>query len=507
MLEVAAPLQEEPAHIQEWVLWREAVLEHLVPHIRQVPEAADIGLYAGIKHGTKNPEHQKDLQQLWETVSPPQDYEYYRYYPTLGFAMFDNVVDGAFIRKAILWLNGMRGGKHSAITSTAYTAALERWMMEIQRILTAAELRVIRALASNPSISQKRLATQLGVTPGTLSPLIRRLASKHLLRVSCHLNFPLIGLHNISVVLQIPDSETYRMLMKMFAEIRYALVLRVIGSTLLAAFFLIPSPHVEEFTVWINSMCQTWNLPPPIMHEVTELVSFTNFQSYVPDVGWESDLTSTIELIRHAIKEKNPEIVPPLHSFKYTQSDLKEKAPPPLRLHPWDFTYFRRSTISVSATDTASARISKEARHLKLPKVEEKLYRRRVKKLSNIGIQTDPFQIGLIHIGLNASISLYIRSSREITELILRCFHMFPQIFGTIFDDGGAVITLYLPNPVAIEAFSSLRNLFAECGVDSHMIIRPAWQAFVYPRSPIVSSNYDFERQEWIWTSQTLIEP
>ncbi|MFW9935767.1 MAG: hypothetical protein ACFFDU_09755, partial [Candidatus Thorarchaeota archaeon] len=48
---LAQALQNKAAPILDWVLWREALLNFLLPHLRHISEAADLGLYAGLQYG------------------------------------------------------------------------------------------------------------------------------------------------------------------------------------------------------------------------------------------------------------------------------------------------------------------------------------------------------------------------------------------------------------------------------------------------------------------------
>jgi len=66
--------------------------------------------------------------------------------------------------------------------------------------------------------------------------------------------------------------------------------------------------------------------------------------------------------------------------------------------------------------------------------------------------------------------------------------------------------SLLLPNAVAVEVFSFLRTLFAECGIDAQVGIGLAWESF-YWSPPISKDEYDFEKGEWIWRPETLPAP
>jgi hypothetical protein len=135
VLLVANALQDAPKYLLGWVLWREAVLGFLCRPVRLVAEAADLGLYAGLKYGVKNPTNCEYLQRIWETISPPQFYENYSYAPTSGFELFDKAVDNHFLRLVVAWLNSAFSDTQVPLTTRTFTSALERWIFEFHNPL------------------------------------------------------------------------------------------------------------------------------------------------------------------------------------------------------------------------------------------------------------------------------------------------------------------------------------------------------------------------------------
>ena len=505
ILLVANALRREPPYLAEWVLWREAFLEHLNHRIRLVSEAADLGLYGGLKFGIQDSEHRQNLQSLWETVSPPTFYESYRYFPTTGFPAFDNVVDGAFPQEFIPRLNALRGDKHVPLSSATLTATLERWMMETHRILNETEVKILTALSATPKIPQRRLARQLKISPAALSQSLAKLAEKHLLRASGSVNFPLIGLDHLVVFLRLSGDQVGKQLRNQLVKLRYALTPISLAGSLLLAEFLVPHGFSDQFGAWNDRVCRAWNLPPPSLRLVTDLVQSWNFHQYTAGVGWATDFSSKIDLIHDIVSGNSVDAAPPLRRFKYSYDRLAAGRLFPLRLNPGDFIYFQRLLDAFSVGGRVFPRSASEARQMGFSVSSYRLYRRRVRRLDELGVSV-PTRIGLLHVGLDTAIHAFISTPRETTERVLRAFQLFPHISGYIFDDGTGTMTLLLPNAVAVEVFSFLRTLFAECGIDAQVGIGLAWESF-YWSPPISKDEYDFEKGEWIWRPETLPAP
>jgi DNA-binding Lrp family transcriptional regulator len=488
------------------VLWREAFLEHVDHRIRLVPESADLGLYGGLKYGIEDSEQREQLQSLWETVSPPKYYEFYRYFPTGGFPAFDNVVDGAFPQNVILRLNALRGDKHVPLSSATFTATLERWMMETHRTLNETEVRILTTLSATPKTSQRRLADQLKLSPATLSQSLAKLAGRHLLRASGAVNFPLIGLDHLVVFLRLSGDQVGKQLRSQLVKLRYALAPISLAGSLLLADFLVPHGFSDQFSAWNDRLCRTWNLPPPSLRLVTDLVQSWNFRQYTAGVGWAADFSSTIDLFHDIVSGNSIYAAPPLRTFKYSYNHLVAGQLFPVRLHPDDFIYFQRSIDAFSVGGRVFPQSASEARQMDFSGSSYKLYRRRVRRLDELGVSV-PTRIGLLHVGLDTAIHVFISAPRETTERVLRASQLLPHISGYILDDGTGTMTLLLPNAVAVEVFAFLRRLFAECGIDAQIGIRQAWESFAWFPSPISKDDYDFEKGEWIWKPETLPAP
>jgi DNA-binding Lrp family transcriptional regulator len=503
VLLVANALRREPPHLAEWVLWREAFLEHLDRRIRLVSEAADLGLYGGLKYGIQDFEHRQPLQSVWETVSPPKYYGFYRYFPTGGFAAFDNVVDGAFPQNVIPRLNALRGDKHVPLSSATFTATLERWMMETHRTLNETEARILTVLSATPKISQRRLAEQLKISPAALSQSLAKLAGRHLLRVSGSVDFPLIGLDHLVVFLRLSGDHEAKQLRNQLVRLRYALSTIRLPGSLLITDFLVPHRFSNQFSLWNDRLCRTWNLPPPSLRLVTDLVQSWNFHQYTAGIGWATDFSSTIDLIHDIVSGNSVYAAPPLRTFKYSYNHLVAGQLFPLRLHRDDFIYFQRSIDAFSVGGTVFPRSASEARQMGFSGSSYRLYRRRVRRLDELGVSV-PTRIGLLHVGLDTAIHVFLSAPRETTERVLRASQLLPHISGYILDDGTGTMTLLLPNAVAVEVFSFLRRLFAECSIDAQIAIRQAWESFAWFPSPISKDDYDFEKGEWIWKPETL---
>ena len=191
-----------------------------------------------------------------------------------------------------------------------------------------------------------------------------------------------------------------------------------------------------------------------------------------------------------------------MHIFSY-KYDQQEHQILPYTLRSEDFLYFQRSTETLLLTDTFSSRSSSEARHLGLNKTEYKSYVSRVRMLEQAGVST-PIGVALLHVGLNVVLYLYINESRETTERVIRACQLLPCVIGYVLEDGSGVLMVYVPNSTAVEVHSSLRKILAEQGIDSQIAIKPSWQGFRAPKSPIRASNYDFKTGEWLWKSENI---
>ena len=206
---LAQSFQDESAYVLDWVLWREALLSFLLPHLRHIPEAADLGMYAGLQYGKFNESDREALTALWKQVSPPQHYQYYIYDGPFGFPLYDQVVSGTFLKRVIPWLNTLRPSTtRTTLSSQIYTAALERWQLETHIPLTEPEYFILIALSrlTNP-LHQSRLADQLNMSVSGLSQHLTNLAQRHHLRLLRSIDLPLIGLLPLEVFFNVTNRK------------------------------------------------------------------------------------------------------------------------------------------------------------------------------------------------------------------------------------------------------------------------------------------------------------
>jgi len=505
ILTLASLLQNEPPHILEWVLWREAILSLLLPRIRQINEASDLGLFGGIKFGIRDPRLREHLREIWKVISPPQYHTYYQYNPVLGFPMFDSVVDGEFLQRVIPWLNTLRTIYQAPFASTTFTAALERWMLETHLLLNDNEVNILLTLASKPFLTQNQIAEHLSMSPATVSYTLNNLAQRHLLRLFNFINIPLIGLSRYTVILQVLQEETRQQLQNLFSQIHYTHSIRRVSDIVLLSTFLIPNPHIDKFQNWIEQLSNKKNLPKPEIHLVTDLILSRNFQYYTPEVGWPNDFSYLLDKIRHIVLDSLIPSEQLLHICKYDYCKAQSEPRFPLRLMPEDFTFFLRSTEVVSITNRIASRSSKELRKAGFPFSTHMRYRRRIQLLEELEISVSR-GFGLFHIGLDTIIDIILRESRASTERLLMAFQLLPYVDAIIFDDGSSEIVLQVPNPVSVDVYSTLRAILADCNFDALISVKPSWQTFVGLPSPIMSKNYDFNIGEWVFTEGTLPE-
>lgn len=503
-LAVVQALQQAPAHVLEWVLWREAILGLLARRIRLVREAADLGLYGGLKYGILNPVQRQELQGIWEKVSPPHAYELYSYQPTVGFALIDEVMDGEFLAEVIPWLNSLRGGSLQLMSSAAFTAALERWMMEVHCFLNAAQVRLLQQLAERPDLSQRQLAERVQLSPATVNGALKNLAQRHLFRLTGQLNFPLLGLYQVVVGFRCPSDERLHALKAHLLEHPYARLTREFGDGHLVVVMLIPVSRMEEFRTWIDRLCRRLEVPPASIHLVTEFVSACRFDSYEAKRGWTGDFWSVLFQIQSIIQGEIEASAPFLHSFKYSYEEVRAGTVVPIHLQPEDFTCFERFDRPIAVTSKASSSIEEEARQLGLSLAEARRYRSRVQWLDAHGARSPILHFGLLHVGLDAELSIRLQSEPQVVRRVVQACQLLPSLTGILFEEGGALLILLLPHAPAVDIHSLLRSTFAACDIDASLALEPAWRAFGTHISPLSPENYTFDRGTWIWTEPAL---
>jgi DNA-binding Lrp family transcriptional regulator len=501
---VGEELQRLPPHVLEWVLWREAILELFCRSVRLVPEAADIGLYGGLKYGVKNRAHREYLQRIWESVSPPQYYGFYSYVPTGGFDLFDRALDGQFLQLVIPWLNTTFCNARCPLTTSSLTSALERWMFEFHHPLSRRELRLLATLCDQPSLSQDELAKRVGSSQASASRILRRLAEKHLLRVVRAIDLPLVGLHRISVTFRVPALNTVRVLQEVITRIRYALSFVELGQ-LVKCEFAIPFNRIRRVRSWVAELAANLGLPHPSVKSVQEQIHHRGFGLYYPERGgWPLDYESILDNVSRLIREEWTPLLPPVPSFRFS----KHATAPVLKLRPEDFVYIQRVTGAFFLTDRIAPTEAREARLAGFRESEHMTYRRRVRFLEQAGLLSPPLSIGIFNIGLDAAISMLIESSYEKSTKVLSALQLLPEASCLVYDDGSAGAILLVPKPSAVAIETSLHDLLIDSGIPVTTMVSPAWNAYGWvSRLPVNPQNYDFERGTWIWTKDTLPAP
>jgi hypothetical protein len=499
-LAVVRGLRQAPAYVLEWVLWREAVLRLLRRRIRLVREAADLGLYGGLKYGVSNPAHRQELQEIWERVSPPHAYELYSYQPTVGFALIDEVMGGAFLPEVITWLNSLRGGSLHLMSSAGFTAALERWMMEVHCILNASQVRVLQQLAEQPDLSQRQLAQRVRLSPAAVNGALRNLARRHLLRLAGQLNLPLLGLYHVVVDFHYPSEEGRRALHASLLEHPYGRPPREVGDGRLVAAMLIPVSRLEPFQIWIEQLCLRLQVPRPSIRLVAEVVTARCFDSYEANRGWSADFWPLLLRIQNILEGAAKPRAGLLHRFRYSNQEMRTGKVNPIPLRPEDFAYFARSDRSIAATDKPIPSIDGEARQLGLSPAEARRYRRRIRWLEAQGVTSPPLHFGLLHVGLDAMLSIWLLSSREITDRVVYACQLLPFVMGSLFEDGGALLSLPLPYAASVDVYDFLRRYFADHDLDASLSLQPGWCTYGIHISALSSRNYSFEKGAWTWT-------
>lgn len=501
---VVRGLKHAPAHMLEWVVWREAFLGLLPARIRVVREAADLGLYAGLRFGISDSGLRQELQRIWEEVSPPQTYELYSYQPTVGFALIDEVMDGAFLRAAVSWLNSLRGGSLQPMSSAAFTAALERWMMEVHCILNASEVRVLQELADRPAASQRQLAKRLQLSPAAISGVLKNLVRRHLLRVAGQLNFPLLGLYQVALDFRCPSAEKVYAVKARLRGHPYARLIAEFGNDHLITVMLVPVSRMERFRTWTERLSQALQVSHPSIHLVTEVIMARRFDSYEAKRGWTTEFWPLLLQIQRIIEGGTEMKPPPLRSFKYSIEEVRAGTVTPIRLQPEDFAWFEGSDRTIATTRKASAGIDEEIRRRGLSSSEAKRYRRRVQWLDTQGVRSPPLYVGLLHVGLDAELNVRLRSEPATVRRIVQACQLLPSVTGVFLDDGGALLSLLLPNAAAVDVHSLLRAVFGTCGIDASLALQPAWRAFGSHLSPLEASSYDFSEGTWIWSEPPI---
>ncbi len=485
------------------ILWREAYLLHLPSVIRQVTQAADLGIYCYHRYALRTKKQRNQFLRIWQTISPPLYYTFYRYYPTAGFEYFDHLVDGNFLKMAKDWFKPFIQ-LSTPMTTESYTESLERWMFNYHRFLRPIELKVLQGLNNCLTCSQIELAEKLKLRQPTISQVIKRLAEKHLLRFIIFTNYPKLGLQPVTVKFTATKMKIIDSLMQMIAKIRYSLAMQEFDNQLLAS-FLIPTERITRFRQWLKQVSASYNLVLPELGSISERMHARNFDIYSPQKGgWLSETESLLESFSRIISEKLTSHLPPINSFKLAPPHVKGT----LKIKHQDFIYMQRATEAYFSTRHMKFFESHELREAGYKESEHMTYRRRVKYLEKNELISQPLGVGLLNIGLNSVIYLYLMTSKEETKRIFSACQLFPHISGIVLDNGTGVATLLIPSAIAVSLMTSLESLFTAIDIPAIISMKPAWNAYGWTVPPVVDSmNYNFETNRWIWTKDTLPPP
>ena len=501
---VAQALRNAPRYLLDWVLCREAVLEVLCTAVRSVPEAADLGLYAGIKLRSSDSHQRERLYRIWETVSPTRHFESLLYSPTSAFPAFDKATEGTFLHRAISWLNSTFSGLPGSLGSFAFTSALERWMLEFNRFLNLRQLRVLVALSDQPDISQNKLADRVGMSQASTSRILKQLADSHLVRLYGEVDLPLIGLSRVGVTFLVPRSPTLDALRKLLEKIRYA-ISSLDFEGVLHCSFAIPYRRLGRFGEWIKDVAGAFDLPIPRLRMVQELACHRNFSIYDPEHGgWPSEYVPILDNISRLVRGEWSQLLPPLRRFRYSAPPVSS----PVKLQPEDFVYLQRAVGTFFLTDRVASTEAREARLAGFPESEHMTYRRRLQHLQRMKLLFPALGVAVFHIGLDAIMTLLLNGPHDESIRVLSALQLLPHIDAAIYDDGSATAALLVPKAAAVGIKASLQDLLADRGILASAVVEPAWPVFARSLGSTVDPcNYDFEHGDWLWTKDTLPEP
>lgn len=500
ILELSDELLTLHKELLEPILWREAFLLHLPRNVRRVPESYDLGLYCYYRFGLKTSKQRQKFQQLWESVSPQQGYDYYNYYPTAGFSIFDKSSNGTFFQKILEWFEPF---KESSIqlSSRMFTTNLERWIFNHNIVLQPLELKILRGLNDCLVCTQKQLAKILDLRQPTVSRIIKSLAKKHLLRFFVYENYPVLGLLPITVQFSSSNLGVINSIKKIARKIRYTLIIQEFSDSIFIS-LAIPKERISRLRQWMKQVSAKYDLSTPKIYSTIERVNSKNFEIYIPDEGgWPNDYETILDNIFRIIKEEWALHIPPLNVFKYSTSRVTKS----ITLQPQDFVYMQRATDAFLVTGKARFYGSQEARKAGYRESEHMTYRRRVEFLNQHNIMSQPMGIAIMHIGLNDAVNVFLDTPYDETKAIISAFQLLPSVGARIYDNGSGSIMLLLPSGTAVPTQTSLREFFGERGYPLKIDIKPAWKSFGWVTgNPIIPNNYDFDKGKWIWTKDTL---
>jgi DNA-binding CsgD family transcriptional regulator len=502
---LAQDLHDVDEYILDWVLWREALLNFLLPHLRHVPEAADLGLYAGLQYGGYKESVIEALTALWKQVSPPQHYQHYIYDGPFGFPLFDQVVSGTFLHRVIPWLNTLRptATGTSLLTST-YTAALERWMLETHIPLTESEHNILLSLSRlTKPLHQSRLADQLNMSISGLSQHLTNLAQRHALRLNHFINLPLIGLTPYELLIHTPNHTTRKKIINILNQIPYTWFINPIQHTRLHSRIFIPTSNATEFQDWLTTLARHYDLPPIELFRTGDIIQTWNLSIYLPNHGWPNDLTYQLYQMHNIFNDQYESPLPTLSLSTMSYALIENSQEYPIALRPEDFTYFLRAADIHRITDRITPQASKELRQAGITDSAHMVYRRRIKQLEKMQIGSTK-GMWMLHIGLDTIIQLYIFEHRTTTLQIINTLQLLPRLNGLVFDNGYGVLFILTPNEIAVDVLSFIRKLILQNNLNVLIITKPAWQASSGFGYPVNLNNYNFNEKGWKWERTTL---
>jgi hypothetical protein len=318
------------------------------------------------------------------------------------------------------------------------------------------------------------------------------------------LNFPLLGLYEVVVDSRCPSDEKLHALKAHLLEHPYARLTREFGDGHLVVVMLIPVSRLEEFRTWIDRLCRRLEVPRVSIHLVTEFVSACCFDSYEAKRGWTDDFWSVLFQMQSIIKGETEASAPFLHSFKYSYEEVRTGTVVPIRLQPEDFACFERLDRPIAVTSKASSSIEEEARQLGLSLAAARRYRSRVQWLDAHRARSPPLHFGLLHVGLDAELSIRLRSEPQVVRRVVQACQLLPSLTGILFEEAGALLILFLPNAPAVDIHSLLRSTFAACDIDASLALESAWRAFGTHISLLSPENYDFDSGTWRWSEPAV---
>ena len=317
-------------------------------------------------------------------------------------------------------------------------------------------------------------------------------------RLSVIENFPVLGLQPFAVAFHGLTTKTKNSLVSLARRIRYTLGIHDFQDAIVI-YFVIPLRRIERFRQWIKQITAILDIPAPKILILFERSISHNFRLYQSsNTGWPIDYGPILDNIQRLLYEDWTEHLPQLRFFRFSTDEPRKV----VKLRPEDFIFMQRASDAFLVTSRGQFYEAEEARKAGS---RDLTYRRRVAFLQRNKVMSPPLGLGIFHIGLDAQVSILIKSSQNEAQRILRTLQLLPRVSGTIFTDGTMTATLLLPKEAAVSVEASLRKSLTEYGKEVNTGIKPAWEAYGWMiRPPVISENYNFEKSDWIWVKDTL---